>query len=213
MNVVMVHGFADTGRLFHRMSERLEARGHRCLAPTFHPRDGRLGIPDLSGKVGRFIEDNVEPGAALALVGFSMGAIVACHYLQALGGARRARAFFSISGPHRGTATAYCYPGAGTRQMRPGSAFLKGLEAGRSGLDGIFIHTYRTPLDLLVVPSASSRIPGVPELVVWCPFHSMMPGDRRVVDHIAGELDRLGSASAPPDMSRAWRSCPGLRQS
>jgi triacylglycerol lipase len=196
MHVVMVHGFANTGRLFRRMSEGLEARGHRCLAPTLHPRDGRLGIPDLSGKVAAFIEENVEPGEPIAMVGFSMGALVARHYLQALGGARRAMAFFSISGPHRGTSTAYLYPGEGTRQMRYGSAFLRGLEEGRPGLDGLSLHTYRTPLDLLVVPSTSCRISMAPELVVWCPLHSMMAGNPRVVEHIADELSRLETPGA-----------------
>ena len=167
-------------------------------APTFSPRDGRLGIPDLSGKLATYIADNVPPGAEVALVGFSMGALVSRHYLQALGGARRVRVFFSIAGPHAGTLNAYLYPGQGTRQMRPGSAFLQDLRAGRASLNGMPIHTYRTPMDLMVTPSTSSRIPGAPEVVIWSPFHSMLPSNARVVDHIASELARLAPAAASP---------------
>jgi triacylglycerol lipase len=191
MNVVMVHGFADTGRLFRTMGDVLRSRGHACNAPTLEPRDRSLGIPDLSAKIAAFIEESVPRHEPLALVGFSMGAVVLRHYLQARGGASRARAFFSISGPHAGTWISYLYPGMGTRQMRPGSAFLRELDRGTEGLSGLVLHTYRTPLDLMVAPSASARIRGVAERVVWCPLHSLMPSDPRVVGHIADELARI----------------------
>jgi len=191
MNVVMVHGFLDTGRLLEPLCRRLEARGHACDAPTLHPRDARTGIPDLSATLAAFIGARVPPGAPLALVGFSMGALVVRFYLQALGGARGARAFFSIAGPYRGSVNAYLYPGLGTRQMRPGSPFLRSLDAGARALGSLAVFTYRTPLDLMVVPSTGSRIPGAPERVVWCPLHSLLPRNREVGEHIAGELAKL----------------------
>lgn len=191
MNVVLVHGFGDTGRLFRRLWHHLEARGHLCQAPTLHPSDGGLGLEDLSGKLASFIRGNVARGAPVALVGFSMGALVARHYLQALGGAASTRAFFSIAGPHKGTINAYLHPGAGVRQMRPGSSFLRGLDAGRGALSGLPTFTYRTPLDLMVVPSGSSRMASSPERVVWCVRHSMLPGCPAVMDHVAVELARL----------------------
>jgi triacylglycerol lipase len=191
MNVVMVHGFADTGRLFRRMSLRLEEQGHACHSPTLHPRDARLGLPDLSAKLAAYVEGNVQRGAPIAVVGFSMGSLVARHYLQELGGAASARAFFSIAGPHRGTLAAYLYPGIGTRQMRPGNSFLRLQSDAAGALGRLAVFTYRTPLDLMVVPRSSTRLGSAPELTVWCPFHSMMPGDPRVIGHIAGELARL----------------------
>jgi triacylglycerol lipase len=195
MKVVMVHGFADTGRLFRALRRSLEARGHACHAPTLSPRDGRLGIPDLSGKLAAFIRETLSPGDPVALVGFSMGALVARHYLQSLGGARASCAFFSIAGPHRGALSAYFYPGVGTRQMRPGSAFLNELDAGAGALEGLPVFTYRTPLDLMVNPAATTRLASATEVVVWCPLHSMLPGDPTVMAHIAGELARLSPAT------------------
>ena len=197
MNVVLVHGFGDTGRLFRRLWRHLEARGHLCQAPTLHPRDGALGMEDLSGKLESFIRANVARGAPVALVGFSMGAVVARHYLQARGGAGRASAFFSIAGPHRGTLSAYFHGGAGVRQMRPGSAFLRDLQAGAGALRGLPVFTYRTPFDLMVVPSRSSRIAAAPERVFWCPLHSMLPGHRPLMAHLAGELARLEAREGP----------------
>src|SRR5665213_3181598 len=196
MNVVMVHGFADTGRLFRVLCRELGARGHACHAPTFYPRTARLGIPDLSGKLDAFIRAQVPAGAPLALVGFSMGALVARHYLQALGGASSASAFFSIAGPHLGTYSAYPFPGLGARQMRPGSVFLRQLNSEAAALGGLPVFTYRTPLDLVVFPAATTRIPSAPERVAWCPLHSLLPSDPDVVDHIAGELAKLDSGVA-----------------
>jgi triacylglycerol lipase len=195
MNVVMVHGFADTGRLFRVLCRELGARGHVCHAPTFHPRTARFGITDLSGKLEAFIRDQVPPGAPVALVGFSMGALIVRHYLQALGGAPSAKAFFSIAGPHLGTCCAYPFPGLGTRQMRPGSAFLRELDSGASALGDLPVFTYRTPLDLVVFPAATTRMPRAPECVAWCPLHSLLPADPEVVGHIAGELARLDSSA------------------
>ena len=192
MNVVMVHGFLDTGRVFGALGRRLEAEGHKCHAPTLEPRDGRLGIPDLSGKLADYVANHVERGVPSAFVGFSMGAIVARHYLQELGGARSARAFFSIAGPHAGAYTAYLHPGLGARQMRPGSPFLASLESGIGKLSGMTVFTYRTPVDLMVQPARTSRIAGASEVVVWCPFHALMPSDPTVIGHIAGALVRMG---------------------
>jgi triacylglycerol lipase len=203
MNVVMVHGFANSGRLFRPLCRTLEARGHACFAPTFHPRDGGLGIPDLSAKLAAFVAENVAPGAPIAVVGFSMGALAARYYLQALGGARSSTAFFSIAGPFRGSVNAYLYPGLGTRQMRPGSSFLRELEAGTGALGALPVFTYRTPLDLMIIPSTGSRIPGAKDLALWSPLHSLLPRDRRLGEAIAGELARLEPEAARPSHGAA----------
>jgi len=192
----MVHGFLNTGRLLGPLCRALEARGHTCHAPTIRPTDGRAGIPDLSAKLASFIAANVAPDAPLALVGFSMGALAVRHYLQALGGAQRAKAFFSIAAPYRGSPNAYLYPGLGTRQMRPGSPFLESLDAGAAALRGIAVFTYRTPLDLMVLPSSGSRIRLAKDLVLWCPLHSLLPRDRHLGEHIANELAKLEPQAA-----------------
>jgi len=83
----------------------------------------------------------------------------------------------------------------GTRQMRPGSAFLNELDAGAGALEGLPVFTYRTPLDLMVNPAATTRLASATEVVVWCPLHSMLPGDPTVMAHIAGELARLSPAT------------------
>jgi triacylglycerol lipase len=191
MDVIMVHGFWDTGRLFRAMAAHLEAEGHTCHTPTLEPRDGRLGIPYLSGKLAAYGKAHVEAGAPVAFVGFSMGAVVARHHLQGPERPGSVSAFFSIAGPHGGTPTAYFYPGLATREMRPGSRFLREMHAGADALRGIPVFTYRTPFDLMVVPPSSTRLPSATERVFRTLFHSMLPGDPRVIGAIAAELGSL----------------------
>ena len=196
--MVLVHGFLDTGRLFRTMAARLGAAGHRAWAPTLRPRDGRRGIPDLAGKLRAYLAAEVPADEPLALVGFSMGALVVRYYLGEPDRHPGVRAYFAIAAPFGGTPTAWLYPGAATRQMRPGSAFLRALAA-RGGLENLALASFRSPLDLTVWPSRQSRLAGIRDRVVWCPLHSLLPADPAVVAGIVGELARLDtSAVASP---------------
>ena len=159
MNVVLVHGFLDSASLMRRVSEPLSRAGHSCHAPSLKPCDGRAGLEALSGQLAGFIEAAFPRGEPFAIVGFSMGALVSRHYLQAGGGAGRVRAFFSVGGPHQGTYTAYLYPGKGTRQMRFGSAFLSGLAAGSHALVDLCIVSYWSPYDAMIRPVSSAWLP------------------------------------------------------
>ncbi|HEY1765737.1 MAG TPA: alpha/beta fold hydrolase [Opitutaceae bacterium] len=205
MHVVMTHGFLNSGRLFGPLRRRLEASGHRCLAPTLHPRDGRSGIPDLASKLAALIASEVPAEAPLALIGFSMGALISRYYLQLLGGTRRTRAFLSVAGPYRGSLNAYLYPGTGTREMRPGSALLAQLEATAGELAPLRVVTYRTPFDLMVVPSSGSRIAGARNVTIWCPLHSLLPIDPRLIADADRELARL-DPRAKSRSSPTWES-------
>jgi len=142
--------------MFGPLSQALTTRGHVCLMPSFTPNDGRLGIADLAEKLNAYILTHVSEGAPIALVGFSMGTLVSRYYLEMLGGYQRTRAFISISGPHGGTFMAYFYPGRGAQDMRFGSALLRELNAKSECLTGLTIHSFWTPLDLMIVPARSS---------------------------------------------------------
>lgn len=191
MNILLVHGFWDTGKVFRRLQNRLTAGGHRCFAPTLFPRDARLGIPDLAQKLADYADRNLPDDSPMVVVGFSMGCLVAKYYLQSLPTDRCVNAFFAISGPMRGTMTAWLYPGKGARDMRPGSKFLRELEAAAEGGFKIPVYTYYTPLDLMIIPAASSRLAQAQELMVWTPLHPWMLINGKVASDILEKLGRL----------------------
>ena len=51
MDIILVHGFGDSGRRFARLQRRLVAAGHHCHCPTLKPADAWHGIADLARKL------------------------------------------------------------------------------------------------------------------------------------------------------------------
>ncbi|HRN27998.1 MAG: alpha/beta fold hydrolase [Ignavibacteriaceae bacterium] len=156
MNIVLVHGFISTGKIFFYIKRKLEAQGHRCFTPTLKPIDAKYGIEDLAIKLKDKIESNLEPDSKFVLVGFSMGGIICRYYLQELGGIERVNKLFTISSPHHGSYLSYIYPGKGMKQLRPKSTFLKNLKKKEFLLNTIKAYSYRTPFDLMIIPNDSS---------------------------------------------------------
>ena len=193
MNVFLVHGFWDTGRVFHRLQKRLEAEGHKCFSPTLTPRDGRHGLDDLANKLAALIDDELKINEPLAIVGFSMGCLVSRCYLQKLRGDRPIRAFFAISGPLRGTAMAYFYPSKGARDMRFDSQFLRGLDATTNRLNDFPVHTYYTPYDLMIIPTSSSRLSGAMEVKINSWLHPLMLTNQNLANDLVSKLKQLES--------------------
>jgi triacylglycerol lipase len=154
--VVLVHGFLETGSAFKPLRKRLEDRGFACLVPKLRPSDGRGGLEPLAQGLKEEIDAAFGPEQPIHIVAFSMGGLVSRHYLQNLGGAARCAKLFTIASPHNGTRTAWLYPTKGAIQMRPGSGFLENLRKTEANLGGMPIVSYRTPMDLMILPANSS---------------------------------------------------------
>ena len=196
MNIVLLHGIFDTARIFKRMISVLEAEGHRCFAPDMRPADARHGIPDLACFVERYIAEQLAPDESFALIGFSMGGVIARQYMQTLGGAARVTAFFPISCPHAGSYWSYTYFGQGARDMRPASALLANLQATESCLLGMPIHNYWTSLDLVIFPATNcrwARADSEMDARVW--LHRWMPQHPVVCQDIAHRLAVLAESA------------------
>lgn len=184
MNVILVHGIFENGRLFHRLAQQLRSRGHNCLIPALKPNDARHGIADLSTRLKEYVENQLNHNERFVIVAFSMGCMVSRYYLQALGGINRCDGFFAISAPFRGTRLAYLHYGQGGRDLRPDSDFIRYLEDTESILSGLTIHTYRTPFDVMIVPSKSSHWRLAKNHVIRSPLHDLMPKNKYIINHI-----------------------------
>lgn len=154
--VVLVHGIFEDGKAFDSLKRRLETHGIKCFVPKLTPADGRGGLDKLAEGLKSDIDKEFGETDKFALVAFSMGGLVSRYYLQHLGGAERCEEFITVSTPHHGTKVAYTYPTKGAFQMRPGSDFLRDLESTESTLGAIPITSYRTPMDLMILPTTSS---------------------------------------------------------
>ncbi len=191
--MVMVHGiFQAEWRAFGFLRRDLESRGVECLVPSLKPADARDGLPALARQLKREIDARFGPEERIALVGFSMGGLVSRYYLQELGGAGRCDAFFTISTPHHGTAMARLCYGKGACQMRRGSPWLERLAETEERLGKIPVVSYRTPADLVILPSRSSEWDRAVNISVLCPLHPMMPASPKVRQDILSRLKTPG---------------------
>jgi triacylglycerol lipase len=154
--VVLVHGFLETGSTFKMLRKRLEKQGFVCLVPRLRHTDARGGLELLSAGLKEDIDAAFGPTQPISIVSFSMGGLVSRYYLQSLDGAKRCKNLITISSPHHGTKAAWLYPTLGAEQMRPGSPFLSSLEQTEGKLGKIPIASYRTPMDLIILPATNS---------------------------------------------------------
>lgn len=193
MNILLVHGIFDTGNIYRKLAGKLTDCGHCCFAPSLLPGDARHGIADLATKLDAMVKETFGPNEPLAIVGFSMGCLVSRYYIYRLQAARRTKAFFAISGPHSGTLTAYCCPGQGARDMRPGSSLLRDLDAvDHEGLN-FPIFTYWTPFDLMILPATSSRWHPAEDRIIWSPLHPLMPSNNQLCSDVVAKIEELSS--------------------
>lgn len=193
MTTLLVHGIWDSARRLEPLRAGLEARGVRAVqAMDLAPNNGSAPIAALSAQVDlRARAIAAAEGGAIDVVGFSMGALVARHWIQRGGGKRLVRRFVSISGPHHGTLTAHALPLAGARDMRPESALLRDLAADADPFGDVEVHCVYTPWDAMVLPARTAVLPGARSVTaVPVAMHRFMITDPRVLDLVAAILTR-----------------------
>lgn len=162
------------------MKVALASKDFQIHTIDIKPSYGSQGLESLAAQLKNFILAIAPNNHSIALVGFSMGGIVARYYLQMLGGIQKVHQFISIASPHHGTLTAYLLPFKSCHQMRPSSEFLATLNQDQSILECTAPLSIWTPYDLVIIPSKSA-IMGIGEqqqiLVYW---HRSMVTDTRV---------------------------------
>ncbi len=192
--VLLVHGIWNSGRQFEVMARALDRSGVKAIERIdLLPNSGAAPLRELAKQVHeRALRLRSDAAVErIDVVGFSMGALVSRYFIQRLGGSSHVRRFVSISGPHRGTLTAFGLSHAGVRDMRPGSPLLRELNDADNVWGPVEVHSLWTPFDLMVVPATSSLLresrsnQAFPVLL-----HRHMLTDERVVDRVVELLTR-----------------------
>ena len=186
--VVLVHGFLDTGSAFKMLKQRLEKRGVKCLVAKLIPSDGRGGLEKLAVNLKRDIDAEFGTQEPISIVAFSMGGLVSRYFLQDLGGAARCDQLITVSSPHHGTRSAFIYPSRGAKEMRPGSPFLRDLQKSEYRLGKMPVASYRTPMDLIILPPDSSVWERAENVGYRVPLHPMMLNSKSVLSDIERRL-------------------------
>lgn len=234
--VVLIPGWHGDPGSFDQMIPALLAAGIPVLdfdpgrpgpqALSYAPTADGQHIPDIAtGVVGRAVEAALAragygPDAAIDIVGYSMGGLVARYLVEQAGWARRVGTLVMLGTPNRGTIAAWVPATVGGfgrwnatgGDMRPGSPFLRSMDSAeppgehyvaiggapawlpfpRHDYDGDGVaHGYDG-----LVPSESPFLVGDEHYLVPA-HHGALPGDPQAVALITTALGRRPAAPPP----------------
>ena len=185
--VVLVHGILSSGDDMERLARHLRSQAREVFQPTLTPNGGHAPIEELARQLAEFVDQKIG-GRKFDLIGFSMGGLIARHYLQRLGGIALAARFITMATPHHGTHMARVRDLPGLVQMRPGSEYLRDLASDAEVLRAIPFASLYTPLDAVIVPARSSEMPQARNVRVWAAMHPSFILERRCIRAVAAAL-------------------------
>ena len=199
--VLLVHGYGCNSGYWARLLPLLAQARISHASVDLEPIGG-----DIDGYAAQ-IDDAVTrlcaaSGAAqVAIVGHSMGGLVARAWMRACGTARLAR-LVTLGTPHHGTALAGFGLGANARQMRwsqahGASGWLQRLAADERPAARALVTSLYSHHDNIVSPQLSSVLPGARHVEFGGVGHVALGSNRRVLAEVMRELSALNVAVAP----------------
>jgi triacylglycerol esterase/lipase EstA (alpha/beta hydrolase family) len=132
----------------------------------------------------------------VALVGHSMGGLVARAYLRR-SGARRIAKLITIGAPHHGSMLAYSFPGICLAQMRPGNPWLVALNRDESAAAPVPIVSIWSRHDSMVAPQASAVLGNAENVALIGVAHNALVSDQRVLELVTREIGACQSRTDP----------------
>jgi len=152
--ILLVHGFYANAGFWEPTKRTLKAGGRRNLfslnlEPPFSDID--LYARQLGARVEAACNRCQAP--AVIIVAHSMGGLVARAFAAQAPG--RVQHIICLGTPHRGTVLARLLPIRTTRQMRPGSEWLRGLAARET--ESVRLTNIYSEHDNIIVPQANAR--------------------------------------------------------
>ena len=130
----------------------------------------------------------------VALIGHSMGGLVARAYLRQFGSERVAR-LVTIGTPHHGSILAWTFPGRCLAQMHPGNPWLAELNRREGTPLPVPITAIWSRHDSMVAPQASAMLAGAENVAVVGIGHNALLRDRGVMETVAREIAKARDAS------------------
>lgn len=147
--VIVVDGILGTPWDFLLLRKRLS----REVAPTRVWRYDNSGLTSLEAAAAGLAAELKRARRPFSLVGFSMGGLVIREAMRQAPDLPLQRAVLMHT-PNSGSLLAYLLPTPAGREMRPGSAFLRRLEAAPWPYPTLVTYS---PADLMVIPGTSAR--------------------------------------------------------
>jgi triacylglycerol esterase/lipase EstA (alpha/beta hydrolase family) len=183
--VLLIHGVLVNDGVWFLPRRRLVRRG---VTPVYTINYGPpfADIEHFAEQLAARIDQiRTATGAErVALVGHSMGGLVARAYLRRFGAGRVSR-LITIGTPHHGSVLAWSFPGRGLEQMHPGNPWLAELNRDESKPAPIPITSIWSRHDSMVAPQASCQLASAENVALVGVGHNALITDHRVVELVA----------------------------
>jgi len=212
--VLLIHGVLCNAGVWYGFRRYLAARS---LGPLYTVSYGPplASIELFAEQVARKIDTILaQTGAArVAIVGHSMGGLVARAYLRRYGTAK-VSTVITFGTPHNGSIHAWLFPGACLAQLRPGNKWLAELNRFEDANPPVRMVSIWSWHDSMVAPQTSGRLRCAENIEVTGVGHNALLTDTRVRALVAAELERVAKPGEPAAREglAAARPLPRLRK-
>jgi triacylglycerol esterase/lipase EstA (alpha/beta hydrolase family) len=198
--VLLLHGVLCNAGSMHDLRNGLVARG---IEPVYTLSYGPplASIDSFLDQVAAKIDAILAATGArrVAIVGHSMGGLVARAYLRRHG-AEKVGTVITIGTPHRGSVHAWLFPGVSLGQLRPANAWL--AELGRAPASKeVRIVSIWSWHDSMVAPQTSAELAGAENIALAGIGHNALVTNERVYDIVATELKRVAEPAPRLDIT------------
>ncbi|MGA8258946.1 MAG: alpha/beta fold hydrolase [Arenicellales bacterium] len=189
MPVILVHGFFANAGFWHHIAPALRAAGwHNLFSINLEP--PFAGIDSYARQLQERVEHAcLRSGSdSVVIVAHSMGGLVARACARQA--PRRIHRMICLGTPHHGTVMAWLVGWKTTRQMRPGSDWLRRLNI--EGSDNERITNIFSEHDNIVVPQSSAALQGAKNVSVRAVGHLEMafsPVLRRMLCDVLDQIE------------------------
>ncbi len=189
--VLLIHGVLCNAGVWYGFRKDLAVRG---LGPLYTISYGpplasiELFADQVATKIDAIVA--VTGASRVAIVGHSMGALVARAYLRRHGVAKVA-SVITFGAPNHGSVHAWLFPGSCLAQLRPGNAWLAELNRSEDAPPPVRMISIWSWHDSMVAPQTSGRLRGAENIELIGVGHNALLSDRRVRALVAAELERV----------------------
>jgi triacylglycerol esterase/lipase EstA (alpha/beta hydrolase family) len=194
--VLLLHGLLCNSGVMVGLRDALVARN---LGPVYALSYGPplASIDEFADQLAAKVDAilGATGAARVAIVGHSMGGLVARAYLRRHG-AQKASLVMTLGTPHHGSAHAWLFPGLSLAQLRHGNAWLADLNRAEGAPAGVRLVSLWSWHDSMVAPQTSCRLAGAENIELSGIGHNALLGDRRVFALVAEELARVAAQPA-----------------
>lgn len=186
--ILFVHGWSGSASNWSTMISRFEQDGYPksyLMAYTYNSNTSNktLAETEVKSHVEQLLKNT---GASkVDIIAHSMGSLNSRWYVKFVpGGQEKVDDWVSLGGPNHGTEAAYACFSTSCTEMRPGSTFLKELNAGDETPGEVNYGTWWSPCDEFINPDESVILSGATNTKTACIGHLALLTDETVYKQV-----------------------------